>query len=250
MALSRKLSVNLSIQHPLVTNHLPTLQCFPKKHKRLVRHDFVFRNPYGDVFINLCFTRNSSVMFEPFHSEGTIPSSGGKLNTFANGVLICSTISLCCFSGIPSTPVDLLSFIFLIFFSIISGVTCPKLSDSSPSNLITKTGSELICSVITRGAYYTRTFTVTTPPTTRQMNDTISSNGNHVGLCLNRKLPMHASAYDAYQSPDKCIHPQCIYLLNITDTAAVSGYVKIASPLVSSSNTVYFCNLLTTVDRS
>ena len=31
-------------------------------------------------------------MFASFHSEGTIPSTCDKLNTFASGVLICSTI--------------------------------------------------------------------------------------------------------------------------------------------------------------
>ena len=67
-------------------------------------------------------------MFASFHSEGTIPSSSDKLNNFASGVLICSTISLNSFGGIPSTPGDLFSFIFLIFFPIISGVTnnCPQ----------------------------------------------------------------------------------------------------------------------------
>ena len=44
-------------------------------------------------------------MFASFHSEGTIPSSD-KLNNFASGVLICSTISLSSFGGIPSTPGD------------------------------------------------------------------------------------------------------------------------------------------------
>ena len=79
---------------------------------------------------------NSSVMFASFHSEGTIPSSSDKLNTFASGVLICSTISLSSFGGIPSTPGDLLSFIFLIFFAIISGVTnnCLNCSYLFPSN--------------------------------------------------------------------------------------------------------------------
>ena len=91
---------------------------------------------------------NSSVMFARFHSEGTIPSSSDKLNTFASSVLICSTISLSNFGGIPSTQGDLLSFIFLIFFAIISGVTnnCPKCSDLLPSNLVN--GSELISSVV------------------------------------------------------------------------------------------------------
>ena len=61
-------------------------------------------------------------MFAYFHSGQTVPFSSDKLNTFASGVLICSTISLSSFGG------DLLSFIFLIFFAIISGVTnnCPK----------------------------------------------------------------------------------------------------------------------------
>ena len=48
------------------------------------------------------------------------------------------------------TPGDLLSFIFLIFFAIISGVTnnCPKCSDLLPSNFVNGTGSELISSVV------------------------------------------------------------------------------------------------------
>ena len=46
-------------------------------------------------------------MFASFHSEGTIPSSSDKVNNFASGVLICSTISLSSFGGIPSTPCDL-----------------------------------------------------------------------------------------------------------------------------------------------
>ena len=75
-------------------------------------------------------------MFFSFHSEGIIPTSSDKLNNFASGVLIYSTISISGFGGIPSTPGDLLSFIFLIFFFIISGVTnnCPKCSDLLPSN--------------------------------------------------------------------------------------------------------------------
>ena len=42
-------------------------------------------------------------MFAYFHSEGTIPYSSDKLKNFASGVLICSTISLSSFGGIPST---------------------------------------------------------------------------------------------------------------------------------------------------
>ena len=63
------------------------------------------------------------LMFASFHSEQNIPSSSDKLNTFASGVPICSTMSLSSFGGIPSNLDDLLSFIFLIYFAIISGVT-------------------------------------------------------------------------------------------------------------------------------
>ena len=89
-------------------------------------------------------------MFASFHSEGTIPSSSDKLNNFASGILICSTISLSSFGGIPSTPGHLLWFIFLIFFAIISGVTnnCPKCSDLLPSSLVNGIGNELISSVV------------------------------------------------------------------------------------------------------
>ena len=81
---------------------------------------------------------NSGVMFASFYSEGTILSSSDKVNTLASDVLICLTLSLSSFGGIPSTPGDLLSFVFLIFFAIISGVTnnCPKCSDLLPSNLV------------------------------------------------------------------------------------------------------------------
>ena len=81
-------------------------------------------------------------MFASFHSELTIPSSIDKLNKFASFVLIYSTISLKNFGGIPSTPGDLLSFIFLISFAVISGVTnnCPKRSDLLPSNSVNGTG--------------------------------------------------------------------------------------------------------------
>ena len=73
-------------------------------------------------------------MFACFHPKGTTPSSSDTVNIFASGVLICSTISLSSFGGIPSTAGDLLSFIFLIVFAVISGVTnkCPKLFDFRP----------------------------------------------------------------------------------------------------------------------
>ena len=63
-------------------------------------------NPFFDPFLN------SGITFASFHYEGTVPSSSDKLNTFARGVLICCTISLSSFGGIPITPGDLLSFIF------------------------------------------------------------------------------------------------------------------------------------------
>ena len=93
---------------------------------------------------------NSGLMFASFHSEGAIPSSGDKLKKIASGVLICSTISLSSFGCVPSTPGDFLSFIFLIFFAMISGVTnnCPKCSDVLPSDLVNGTGSELKSSVV------------------------------------------------------------------------------------------------------
>ena len=60
---------------------------------------------------------------------------------------VLSTVVL---GDILTTPGDLLSFIFLILFAIISGVTnnCPKCSDLQPLNLVNGTGSELISSVV------------------------------------------------------------------------------------------------------
>ena len=88
------------------------------------------------------------------------------INNFASDVLICLAISLSSFGGILSTPSDLLSFIFLIFFAIISGVTnnCPKCSDLLPSNLVNGTGSELISYVAKTELKYTfRTFAIRNP---------------------------------------------------------------------------------------
>ena len=53
-------------------------------------------------------------MFAYFHSNGTTPSFNDKLNTLASGILICSTVSISNFGGMPSTPGDLLSFIAFI----------------------------------------------------------------------------------------------------------------------------------------
>ena len=71
------------------------------------------------------------MMFASFHSNGTTPSFNYKLNTLASGILICSTVSISNFEGIPSIPGDLLSFIVFTFLATISGVTInsPKYSD-------------------------------------------------------------------------------------------------------------------------
>ena len=63
------------------------------------------------------------MMFASFHSNGTTPSFNDKLNTLASGILICSTVSISNFGGIPSTPGDLFSFIAFIFLATNSGVT-------------------------------------------------------------------------------------------------------------------------------
>ena len=44
------------------------------------------------------------MMFASFHSNGTTPSFNDKLNTLASGILICPTVSISSFGGIPSTP--------------------------------------------------------------------------------------------------------------------------------------------------
>ena len=71
---------------------------------------------------------SNGVIFAYFHSDGMIPSLSDKLKNIASGILVWSTISLSSFGGIPSTPCDLFSFIVLVFFGIISGVTnnCPN----------------------------------------------------------------------------------------------------------------------------
>ena len=88
------------------------------------------------------------MIYTKFKSLHQVQVAGSQ--DFASGVLIFSTISLSSFGGIPSTPGDLLSFIFLIFFAFISGVTnnCPKCSDVLLSNLVSGNGSELIYSVV------------------------------------------------------------------------------------------------------
>ena len=48
------------------------------------------------------------MMFASFHSNGTTHTFNDKLNTVASGILICSTVSISNFGGIPSTPGDLL----------------------------------------------------------------------------------------------------------------------------------------------
>ena len=66
-------------------------------------------------FLNLFL--NKGIMFASFHSKGTIPSCSDMLNTFASGVLICSTVSFSILGDIPSTPGDLFSFILLILLA-------------------------------------------------------------------------------------------------------------------------------------
>ena len=72
----------------------------------------LFSGLFLDTFLN------SGEMFASFHSEGTIPSSSDKLNTFASGVRIVVSHQLQVIYYLSS---------FLIFFAIILGVThnCP-----------------------------------------------------------------------------------------------------------------------------
>ena len=66
---------------------------------------------------------NTGMMFASFLSKGTTLFFNDKLNSLASGVLICFTVSISTFGGIPSTPGDLLSFIAFVFLAAISGVT-------------------------------------------------------------------------------------------------------------------------------
>ena len=72
------------------------------------------------------------------------------LNTCANGVLICSTVSFSILGDIPSTPGDSFSFILFILLATTSGVTtnCPNLSPSDPLNFVSGTGNELVSSLV------------------------------------------------------------------------------------------------------
>ena len=63
------------------------------------------------------------MMFASFHSKVRTPYFNDKLNTLASGILICSTVSISSFGGIPSTHGDLFSVIACIFLATISGVT-------------------------------------------------------------------------------------------------------------------------------
>ena len=58
--------------------------------------------------------------FASSHSQGTTPSFNVKLNSFASGMLICSTGFMTSFGGVASSPGDLLltfsDFIFLATF--------------------------------------------------------------------------------------------------------------------------------------
>ena len=57
-------------------------------------------------------------MFASFHSKGTTTTFTDKLNTLASGILICSSVSISSFGGIPSTPGDLLSLVAFIFLAV------------------------------------------------------------------------------------------------------------------------------------
>ena len=72
------------------------------------------------------------------------------LNTYASGVLICSTVSLSILGDIPSTPGDLFSFILLILLATTSGVPTnyPNISPSGPLNFVSGTGNELVSSLV------------------------------------------------------------------------------------------------------
>ena len=60
-------------------------------------------------------------MFASYHSKRTIPSCSDKLNTWASGILICSTVSFSILGAIPSTPNALLSFKLFNLLATTSG---------------------------------------------------------------------------------------------------------------------------------
>ena len=89
------------------------------------------------------------MMFTSFHSKGSIPSSKDKLNTIANGKLICSTLSSNSLGGFRFTTDDSLSFVSRIFYATIFGgtISCPKQTHSLRLTFSPVTGSELISSL-------------------------------------------------------------------------------------------------------
>ena len=68
---------------------------------------------FSDLFLEPFL--NYYTMFASIHSKGITRSFDDKLNTLASGILICSTVSISSFGGIPSTPGDSLS--LPLFFS-------------------------------------------------------------------------------------------------------------------------------------
>ena len=84
------------------------------------------------------------MMFASFHSKGTTPFSNN--NILASGILMCSSVSISSFGGIPTSSDYLLSFITFVFLATISGVTisCPKYSYLASWKLTSGTGNELI----------------------------------------------------------------------------------------------------------
>ena len=89
-------------------------------------------------------------MFASFHSKRTISPCSDMLNTCANGVLICSTVSCSILGDIPSTPGDLFYFILLILLATTYRVktNCPSLSPSGPLHFLSGTGNEPVPSLV------------------------------------------------------------------------------------------------------
>ena len=99
-------------------------------------------------FSNLFF--KNGMMFVYFHSKGTSHSFNDTLNTLASGILICSTVSISSFGGIPFISCD------FNFLATISGVTinCLKLFYLAIWNLAYGTGNILYNKILS-GKHWT-----------------------------------------------------------------------------------------------
>ena len=100
-------------------------------------------------FLNLFLTKELCLLLSILKVQFP-PATSAMLNTCANGVHICSTVSFCLLVYIPSPPDDFFSFILLIVLDTTSGVTtnCPNLSPSGPLNFVSGTGNELLSSLV------------------------------------------------------------------------------------------------------